>query len=212
MGLLPLGEKSGTIPKITGVTQKEAVSSLSFWALCGGIIVAGIVINSLLTALSPILTDMGYTPKHAATLLSITLATVTAGKILIGRTYDKIGVNKTLLIIGVCTLLSIISLKLAAVFVFGILYTILSGVSGTNITVTPAFLTGALYGNKDFGAKYGIVAIFTSLGAALGPVVGGAIYNINQSYDTLMSLLMVLSVVSYALFAIAAKTRPVFKD
>jgi len=210
MGLLPLGNKNAITSKIVGVTQKEAISSLSFWALCAGIVVTGIIINGVLTSMSPLLTDMGYTAQSAATLLSISFATVTLGKITIGRTYDKIGVNKTLLLISICTFLSLISLKLATVFAFGILYTILTGIAGTNISVTPSFLTGALYGNKEYSSIFGVVALFSSLGAALAPIVAGAIYNINQSYSSLLYVYMVLAFIAYVLFAIAVKKKPSF--
>ncbi|MGX9134844.1 MFS transporter [Rummeliibacillus sp. JY-2-4R] len=213
-GLLPLGEEQVSIntPKkpLVGVTQKEAIKSVSFWALCLGILVGGIVVNSMIINLVPYLTDIGTQAHQAALLLSMASAMVILAKLLVGRFYDKLGLIKTLTIIVCSDIICFLFLLKGNLLIPGILYTVFSALGSTAVTVTPAYLTAALLGEKDYSTKYGVVSIFTSLGAALAPIVSGLIYNINHSYILLIDLLIGFAVVEFVLFFTAIKTKPKF--
>lgn len=211
-GLLPLGEEitssSTTKKALVGLTQKEAFKSVSFWALCLGIVVGGIVVNSMILHLVPYLTDIGTPPQRAALLLSLAASMVIVAKLLVGRLYDKLGLIKTLTFIVVSDIICFLFLMKGNLLIPGILYTVFAALGSTAVTVTPAYLTAALFGEKDYSAKYGIVALFTSLGAAIAPIVSGLIYNINHSYGLLINILIVLAVVEFLLLFIAIKTKP----
>ncbi|PFO03344.1 hypothetical protein COJ85_14740 [Bacillus sp. AFS076308] len=213
-GLSPLSEETTLIStqkkELTGTTQGEALKSLSFWTLCLAILVGGLVVNAMLINLAPYLASIGTTAKTAALLLSLGSGMVIVGKLLVGRLFDKLGLVTTLLIISAGSLVSFLFLMKANIILPAILYTVFSGIGSTAVTVTPAYMTGALFGEKEFGAKYGVVAIFISLGAAITPIVSGAIYNISHSYGSLLTVLMVLSIVQFGLFFIAAKIKPKF--
>ena len=213
-GLSPLSEETTLISAqkkgLTGTTQGEALKSLSFWTLCLAILVGGLVVNAMLINLAPYLASIGTTAKTAALLLSLGSGMVIVGKLVVGRLFDKLGLVTTLFIISAGSLVSFLFLMKANIVLPAILYTVFSGIGSTAVTVTPAYMTGALFGEKEFGGKYGVVAIFISLGAAITPIVSGAIYNISHSYDSLLTVLMVLSIVQFGLFFIAAKIKPKF--
>jgi MFS family permease len=213
-GLLPLGKAkslNGTQKKVlTGTSQGEVFKSVSFWALCLAIIVSGVVVNSMLISLAPYLHEIGTTAKTAALLLSLGSAMVVVGKLLIGRFFDRLGLITTLFIISAGSIVSFLFLMKANIVLPAVLFSVFSGLGATAVTVTPAYITGALYGEKEYGAKYGVVSIFISLGAAITPIVSGAIYNINHSYGLLLNVLIVLSVVQFGLFLLAIKTKPKF--
>ena len=210
-GLSPLGETNVQKKVLTGTTQGEALRSVSFWALCTAILVGGIVVNSMLINLAPYLAEIGTTAKTAALLLSLGSGLVIVGKLLVGRLFDKLGLITTLLIISAGSLVSFLFLMKANIVLPAILFTIFSGIGSTAVTVTPAYLTGALFGENEYGSKYGVAAIFISLGAAITPIVSGAIYNMNHSYGLLLNVLMVLAIVQFGLFFIAVKTKPKFE-
>lgn len=212
-GLSPLGEAKNlnTTKKVLGgISQKEAFRSVSFWALCLAIVVGGIVVNGMIINLGPYLADIGGTAKQAALLLSLGSAMVIVGKLLVGRLYDKLGTITMLVIICGSGLLSFVFVMHANLLIPGILYSVFTGFGATAVTVTPAFLTSSLFGEKEFSAKFGTVSLFSSLGAALTPIVSGAIYNINHSYSLLITVLMILSVVLFGIFLLAIKTKPKF--
>ncbi|MFJ7696638.1 MFS transporter [Lysinibacillus fusiformis] len=212
-GLLPFGEmksQNSVTNIVDGVTQKEAFKSVSFWALCIAIVVGGIVVNGMIINLGPYLTDIGGTAKQAALLLSLGSAMVIVGKLLVGRLYDQLGIMIMLVFICGSALVSFVFVLHAILTIPGILYSIFTGFGATAVTVTPAFLTSSLFGEKEFSAKFGTVSLFSSLGAAITPIVSGAIYNINHSYILLINVLMILSIVLFALFLLAIKTKPNF--
>ncbi|OIK15143.1 hypothetical protein BIV60_10470 [Bacillus sp. MUM 116] len=211
-GLSPLGGtisiNSTEIKELSGTSQGEAIKSISFWALCLAILVGGVVVNAMLINLAPYLAGIGTTAKTAALLLSLGSAMVIIGKLLVGRFFDKLGLITTLFIISAGSLVSFIFLMKANIVLPAIFYTIFSGIGSTAVTVTPAYMTGALFGEKEFAAKYGVIAIFISLGAALTPIVSGAIYNIHHSYALLLNSLIALTFVQFTLFFLAIKTKP----
>lgn len=215
MGLLPLGEEKAVTnaPEkvLVGLTQKEAFKSVSFWTLCLGIVVGGVVVNSMILHLIPYLTDIGTPPQQAALLLSLAASMVIAAKLLVGRLYDKLGLIKTLTFIVTSDIICFLFLMKGNLLIPGILFTVFSALGSTAVTVTPAYLTAALFGEKEYSSKYGIVSLFTSLGAAIAPIVSGLIYNINHSYGLLIKTLIALAVVEFILFFIAIKTKPKFE-
>ena len=214
-GLYPLGgENTSAVSQekkvLVGITQGQTFKSVSFWALCLAIVVGSIVVNGMLVNMAPYFTDIGTSAHTAALLLSLSSVMVIVGKLLIGRLYDRIGLITTILIICGGNILSFVFLIKGNILLFGILYCLFAGLGVMAITVTPSYVTGSLYGEKDFSAKFGIVSLFTSLGAAITPIITGAIYNVNHSYGMLINVLIVLSVVTFVLFVIAIKTKPKF--
>lgn len=214
LGLTAYGEKEvGDMKKtkvLSGISQMQAIKSVSFWALCLAIVVSGVVVNSMIVNLSPYLTDIGASAKTAAFILSISSATVILGKLFIGRLFDVLGTKKVLLMICISNMASFAFLLKGNLFIPALLYALFTGVGATAVTVTPSYITAALYGEKEYGAKYGIVSLFSSLGAAICPLVSGVLYNINQSYTLLLYVLIVLSLVALGLFLFAVKTKPKF--
>ncbi|MFS0781806.1 MFS transporter [Bacillus sp. 1P06AnD] len=209
-GLTPLGEAISLdhAEGLSGPTFRQTLKSISFWTLGLGILIGGIVVNAMLLNLVPYLTEIGTSAKTAALLLSLGSAMVIFSKVLVGRLFDKMGSIPTVFIISAGSLISFLFLMKANIVSLAILYTIFSGIGSTAITVTPAFMTGALFGEREYGAKYGIVAIFISLGSAITPIVSSLIYNINHSYGLLLNTLIILAIVQFGLFFIASKTRP----
>ena len=213
-GLLAYGETTTSsntqTKKLAGITQSQALKSISFWALCLAIVVGGVVVNSMIVNLSPYLTDIGASAGTAALILSLSSAAVIVGKLLVGRIFDKLGLKLVLLIIGISNIASFIFLLRGDLLIPAILYAAFTGIGATAVTVTPSYITASLYGEKEYGAKYGIVSLFSSLGAAICPLVSGTIYNINNSYTTLLYVLIVLAIVTTGLFLFAVKTKPKF--
>lgn len=214
LGLTAYGEQevgnANKTKELSGITQMQAIKSVSFWALCLAIVVSGVVVNSMIVNLSPYLTDIGASAQTAAFILSISSAAVILGKLFIGRLFDVLGTKAVLLMICISNMASFAFLLKGNLLIPAILYAVFTGVGATAVTVTPSYITAALYGEKEYGAKYGIVSLFSSLGAAICPLVSGMIYNINQSYTLLLYVLIVLSVVAIGLFLFAVKTKPKF--
>lgn len=214
-GLEPLGGElivSLNQKETSGLSYSETLKTASFWILCLAITISGVIINSTGVILSTYLTDIGYTSQNASLILSLSLGTVIFGKILVGKLCDAKGIKLSLTVICVSILGAMLALKGASVLMVGIIYTIFTGVGSTSVTVAPSYITAGLFGDKEYSSKFGVVAIFGSLGAALSPIISGTIYNINHSYSLLLNVLVVLSVACFVLFMIAIKIKPQEKE
>lgn len=213
LGMTPLGE-APTQNKdrvLRGMNQKDVLKTPSFWILCAAIIVTGIVANTMIINLAPFLADIGATSSRAAFLLSLGSAMVIVGKLLVGRMFDKMGLTLMIIFLAACNVLSFFFLRNADAQLPGLLYATFTGFGATALTIAPSYITAYLFGEKDFSSIFGTVSMFSSLGTALSAVFGGVVYGINNSYFLVLTVLMVLSVVSGALYFLAAKTKPKFE-
>ncbi|WP_019244294.1 MULTISPECIES: MFS transporter [Bacillus] len=214
IGLTPLGE-SPTQNKervLTGVSQKDAIKTLSFWILCLAIIVTGIVANTMIINLAPFLTDIGAPVSKAAFLMSLGSAMVIVGKLVVGKLFDNLKIDIMIIALGVCNILSFVFLKNADAMLSGILYATFTGFGATALTIAPSYITPYIFGEKDFGPIFGIVSTFSSLGTALSAVFGGIVYGINHSYFLVLNVLIVLSVVSFCLYFLAVRLKPKYAE
>lgn len=187
LGQEPLGglpEMSGK--SLGGQSYGEMVKSSSFYVMILSILLGGILVNGLLVNFSPYIQFMGYTPQQGSLILSFSLLFMTLGKMILGRLFDKAGPQITFLAILGSSLLCVTSLILARNFAFGILYTVSFGLASANALVTPAILTTLLFGQKEFSKKYGFVATFVALSAAITPIYTGFFTKSGEGGYTLM--------------------------
>lgn len=207
IGLEPLG-KVLVRGEAKGLTQKESMATISFWLFFIAIIVTAILVNGLQMYLIPYLTELKYTPQNAALILSVSMVSLALAKIVIGRTYDRLGITPTIWIVGICTLLALISFKCASIKALGVAGALLMGIAGTHMIVTISYLTALFFGDKDFGSKYSIMSIAAGLGAALAPIVSGIIYNNSKNFSTLIYIFMGLAIVACILYLVSSSLRP----
>jgi MFS family permease len=67
---------------------------------------------------------------------------------------------------------------------------------------------GDFFGRKNFATIRGAMSFFYMWGAVAGPVVAGAIYDRSQSYDPMMSSLIVLFLAASVLYALLVRPSP----
>ena len=93
-----------------------------------------------------------------------------------GVLFDKLGITKSLLLAG----LLVITCGFSLIFVdqlniLGFVFAACLGISLYSYIMGPSYMTGALFGNKEFGTILGIVQIFFAIGFGLGSTVFGLI-------------------------------------
>ena len=89
---------------------------------------------------------------------------VVAAKLLIGRFFDKLGLITTLLIISAGSLVSFPFLMNANLVLPAILYAVFTGLGSTAITVTPAYITGAIYSiNHSYGLVLNVLIVLCTI-------------------------------------------------
>ena len=154
----------------------------------------------------PYLTDLGFSSTTATTLMSLHMAMLVFGKVLVGGLADRFGLLKSYLLCMVGLTISIALLYGAQWMWMAVVFNVLFGFSIAVRTVLPPLMTARVLGQKHFAVIYGFLNIFTTLGTAVGVPLSGFIYDATKSYYMAFALYIGLCVIAAAA-GIAVMTR-----
>jgi MFS family permease len=192
MGLSPDGVKieplqAGTETKAGKAqpadhTVVQASKMSQFWLLGLTWVLIALSLHLIFVHAVPYAVDMGISPMDAAVMLSLIGAASIPGRLAVGKVSDTIG-RKTL---GVaCSLVQMGTFlwlmwarELWMLYTFAIAYGFLWGGSGAVITA----LIGDVFGTRSIGTIMGIMSAGWALGAAVGPAMGGYIFDVSGNY------------------------------
>lgn len=192
IGLLPDGVTPGEA-KIDVQTKKEfnpagfsiaeAVKSSQFWFLFAIWLFHGTAIYLITTHIVPHATDVGISAIAAAAILSVFSGSNMLGGLAVGALSDSIG-RKTMAII--CALIGAGALfwlmwMTDNVWMFYI-FAALFGIPFGGISTMVNALAGDIFGMCSLGRIMGCLGIAWFAGAAIGPLMGGTIYDTYHSY------------------------------
>ena len=195
IGALPDGAKSGSgemgieEPRREGNTRPTEFSLLqasrtsNFWLLGAIWLLYSFCYLMLLTHIVPHATDIGMSVMEAAVILSLMGGSNIAGRLLMGRVSDSIGRKATaitcaLLVVGAMMWL-IWSQDLWMLYLFGIVF----GFSFGGLDPAVTALIGDSFGLRSIGVIMGTLNVAWGIGAAIGPAVGGFVFDASKSYS-----------------------------
>lgn len=196
----------------TDRTLGTITRSWPFWALSAVFSVAPLVGYLATTQHALYFTARGLRADEAAAMLMVGGALSTSGRALAGLAADRFGAPAVAVVSYGLTLLGTLCLvgfefRPAPWLALGYVAFIFVPL-GTRATLV-AMLVSRLAPPSRFGAVFGALAIGNSLGAALGPFLSGAIYDITQSYLAIYLVAAALVVAAIAaLLSFLAGTRP----
>lgn len=192
IGLLPDGAKPEAVeikpqnnkPSTQGFSLLEASRTSNFWFLGLVWLLLSVNVHLILTHTIPHATDMGISSIDAAVILSVMGGAAILGRIAGGRVSDIIG-RKTPAII--CALLQAGTLiwliwiqDLWMFYLFAIAFGFSWGGVGASLTV----LVSDIFGMRSIGAIMGTVTAGWAIGAAIGPTMGGVVFDVSGNYFT----------------------------
>ncbi|MGB2878505.1 MAG: MFS transporter [Dehalococcoidales bacterium] len=161
----------------------QAFRTRSFWLFLCIFLLFAVNLFIILTHLVPHITDLGFSPVEAATVLSVAGGAALAGRLLLGTASDRLGRKRVVII---CMLLHIIALlwllwsrELWMFYIFALIFGIAWGGMGPAM----AAVIGETFGLGRIGAVLGVLELGFSIGAGIGPVAGGLIFDLKQSYS-----------------------------
>jgi len=192
IGCLPDGAESGLLKKVnprkeddpeqTDLTLIQACGMKQFWLLGFTWLLFSLSLHMIFIHIVPYAVDRGISPMDAAFILSLIGLANMPGRLVLGRLSDVVG-RKALGIIcalvqfGVVLSLIWIS-ELWVLYLFAIAFGFLWGGSGTTITI----LIVDLFGTRSLGAIMGMMSAGWAIGAAIGPAIGGYIFDVSGRY------------------------------
>jgi OFA family oxalate/formate antiporter-like MFS transporter len=210
IGALPDGVKaqSRDLKRDEGSTQSASLSltqafrTRSFWFVMVTWFLYASNIFLVMTHLVPHATDIGFSALEAAAVLSLIGGAATAGRVLMGIVADRIGRKVTAI---TCALLQagamvwlIWSEDLWMLYLFALVY----GFAFGGMSPVMAALIGDTFGLGKLGAILGLLEVSFGIGAAIGPAIGGFIFDVSHSYFVAFSLGAAVMLVVTSLIAL----------
>jgi MFS family permease len=174
--------KSSAGPQAPGFSVREAMKTVSFWLL--GVVYLTISFNNYLalTHIVPNAIDLGITPARAAIIVALMGGFTIPGRLVIGWASDR--TSRKMLAIY-CTLVQVAAMVWLAwshspwmFYVFAVVF----GFTFGGLSNLMATLIGDTFGMANIGAMTGVLVVGFTMGAALGPALGGFIYDAAGSY------------------------------
>jgi len=158
------------------------VQNRNFWVFVFIWLLFAACLFLIFTHLVPHITDIGFTPIEAATVLSLLGAASIPGRLLIGIASDRMGRKITFMISTLVQAVAIAWLiwaqSLWSLYIFALVY----GFFYSGFGCSGAALISDTFGVKNIGIVLGLLEIGFGIGAATGPAVGGYIFDVNNNY------------------------------
>lgn len=200
MSISSLGPEIGTENlKSSSLSLLQAIRTRSFWLVIFIWFFFAICMMLAMTHVVPYATDIGFTATQAAVILSLVGVTTIIGTPVMGVACDRIGRKKTAVICSLLVAGAMLWLiwahQLWMLYVFAILF----GFGSGGLMPSSTALIGDTFGLSSLGKILGMLDIGWYVGAAVGPILGGYIFDISNSYS-LAFLLSAIAMVLTALF------------
>lgn len=186
-------------PVTWGLSLHEALRTRQFWFICGmyfaflfcGILVlVHIVIHAI---------DLGTTPANAANILAIYGVVCIASMNIMGMSGDRFGSRPTFAISFLLMAISFFWLLAASetweLYLFAVILGL--GYGGMQVLFSP--LVAEMFGLKAHGVILAGVAFGGSVGAALGPLVAGYIFDETGSYRLAFIMCAAIAIIAVIL-------------
>ena len=193
IGHLPYGMRSEPVEKDkekresslepASLTLGQAYKMQPFWFLGLSWLFLSLGLHMVFIHVVPYAADRGIAPMDAAFILSLMGLANIPGRLIVGKVSDAMGTKA----VGVsCALIQFGALLwlmgsswLWMFYAFAVVYGFLWGGSATVITV----LTADIFGTRSLGAIMGMMSGGWAIGAAIGPAVGGYIFDMTGHYS-----------------------------
>lgn len=205
MGLEPYGshkESDAASPRedMEGVPYAQALRSPSFWLITFCVAALSFATHCNVVTVSPHLTDVGYSPMFAATMVSACMAALAVGKYSLGVIFDKAGPKNATLMAAGCSLLGSAGMLTAAFRPSLALVLIGASLGAAFGSVAVPLIIQNVFGPRDYASIYGTMSGITGLIGATYPVLTGFVFDTMGSYNPCYGVAVVLSVIGGLVF------------
>ncbi len=176
-----------------GATFRQAFRSRTLWVLCIAKFCDLFCLFTVIIHIVPFAVDRGIEPTLAAGILSTIGAMSILGRIVLGGAFDRFGARRSLLTCFTILTASLVLLQFAgsawSLFLFAMIY---GPAHGGFFTITSPSVA-EYFGTRAHGTIFGLVVSCGTLGATLGPVVAGSLFDALGSYGGAFALLLAFS-------------------
>lgn len=176
-------------------TGREAMKTVSFWAIVGAFFFAMTGQNAfLMHQISFLRTHLG--PAEAASVVSITAGASIFGRLAMSSVIDRFDKRRAAAVLFLFQALTVLSLAYTENRAVLYLGTFIFGLTMGNILMMQSLITGECFGITSFATVYGTAAVFVASGSSLGPTIAGIIYDLTESYRISFIIFSVMSILA----------------
>jgi MFS family permease len=176
---------------VPGFELAEAARTRSFWMICAAQFLYAYVSASAALHLITYLIGIGYTAEFAAKMMSLVLMIAGLGKLLMGVLADRVSARRALAFNFLAAAVGIILMFGASSAAVLVPFVIIFGLTvGAPLVLLPMLIAESL-GLKRFGSIAGVSAVCQTIGAAIGPIGTGRIYDLTGSYNYAFDLFVI---------------------
>ena len=181
--------------ELEGFETGEAIRTRTFWMImiaqfCFSLSVSGVIVH-----LVAYLIEVGYSAATAALIMGVIFGLNAGGKIFLGSFADVVGARMALaanfLLEAIALLLA---LRVHSTFVLTVFVPVLGPVLSAPIALVPLLIAESV-GLKRYGSVSGLVGIASTVGAILGPVAVGRVFDVTASYASAWILFSAVALV-----------------
>lgn len=202
------GRGAPAVSAAEGMTARQAARTAPFWMIMitGVAIAAGFYIMA--AHVVPAATDVGISATAAALILTVSSLAGIPGTI--GGAWwltEKLGHRLALLLLCVGQAVALFLFVLtSSLWAFYLVAALLGFCFAASTPVRQA-MAPPLFGLRSIGAVLGYAYLAWSIGAVVGPFLGGLIYDLTRSYDLAFAMGAVLLIIGAASVAVWGSHR-----
>ena len=196
------------VGQTAGFSLKEAVQTRSFWLLALVYLMVSFSFYLVLTHIAPHLRDLGFDASQAAIVVSFLGGSTIPGRLVIGLASDKFSRKKLAILCAFLQVAGMIWLTQSNSLWNYYLFALEFGFAFGGLSNLMATLIGDTFGMTNLGSVSGTLVVGFSLGAAIGPTLGGIIFDATDSYTiAFLCGILATSVAAASLFLTRRETR-----
>ena len=166
----------------SGLSLQQALRTRSFWLVTFIFLLFASSLFLVLTHLVPHATDIGFSAAEAATILSLAGMAAIAGRAPLGIVSDRIGRKEAAIICALLHAGAMVWMLWAQDLWSLYLFALAFGLAWGGMGPTMAALISNTFGLGKLGVIMGALEVGFGIGAAIGPVIGGRIFDVSHSY------------------------------
>ncbi len=210
MGQMPYGQNNGVGQdlkfKTKGFSLSQALCTRQLWTVAAMSFCLAFPLFAITVHIVPHATDLGIPAATAASILATLGALSIVGRIGMGGTADRIGSIRVFIIsfaIMSAALFWLMPAKEAWVlYLFAAIFGFAS--AGAGALISP--LVAEFFGLRSHGLILGVTQLGFAIGAAVGPLVAGYLFDVNSTYLSTFILCAILSIVGLVLSIVLRPT------